>query len=118
MDSITLQGIVDHARAEMEAAEGRERDHIIRGRLLHSEAKGKRETYRLLVKELCSAQQVRNTLILEAYFSSKSDPDPATATDRIELRAIEGAKKVSAPFGRQDFHCPPLQLGRVMGFPS
>ena len=56
MDSVTLQGMVDHARAEMEAAEGRERDHNIRGRLLHSEAKGKRETYRLLVKELCSAQ--------------------------------------------------------------
>jgi hypothetical protein len=33
-------------------------------------------------------------------------------------QAIEGAKKVSAPFGRQDFHCQPLQLGRVMGFPS
>jgi len=29
-----------------------------------------------------------------------------------------GAKKVEAPFGRQDFHCPPLQLGQVMGFPS
>jgi hypothetical protein len=98
MDSITLQGMVDHARAEMEAAEARERDHIIRGRLLHTEAKGKRETHRLLVKELCSAQQVRNTLILEF----------ATATDRIELRAIEGAKKVSAPFRRQNFHCPPL----------
>jgi hypothetical protein len=56
----------------MEAADARERDHIIRGRLLHTEAKGKRETHRLLVKELCSAQQVRNTLILEfeAYFSS------------------------------------------------
>jgi hypothetical protein len=36
----------------------------------------------------------------------------------LALRAIEGAKKVSAPLGRQDFHCPPLQLGRVMGFPS
>jgi hypothetical protein len=35
----------------------------------------------------------------------------------LALRAIEGAKKVLAPFGRQDFHCPPLQLGRVMGFP-
>ena len=72
MDSITLQGMVDHARAEMEAADARERDHMIRGRLLHTEAKGKRETHRLLVKELCSAQQVRNTLILEfeAYFSS------------------------------------------------
>jgi hypothetical protein len=36
----------------------------------------------------------------------------------LALRAIEGAKKVSAPFGRLDFHCPPLQMGRVMGFPA
>jgi hypothetical protein len=58
MDSITLQGMVDHARAEMEAAESREPEHI-RGKMLHSEARGRRDAYRVLVKELCLAQQVR-----------------------------------------------------------
>ncbi len=31
---------------------------------------------------------------------------------------LKGAQKVSAPFKSQDFHCPPLQMGRVMGFPA
>ncbi len=63
MDSATLQGMVVQARAESEAADRRERDHNILGKLLHSEAKAKRETYCLLVKELCLAQQVRNIQI-------------------------------------------------------
>jgi len=31
---------------------------------------------------------------------------------------LKGAQKVSVPFKSQDFHCPPLQMGRVMGFPA
>jgi hypothetical protein len=31
---------------------------------------------------------------------------------------LKGAQKVSAPFKSQDFHCPPLLMGRIMGFPA
>jgi hypothetical protein len=30
---------------------------------------------------------------------------------------LKGAQKVEAPFKSQDFHCPPLQMGQVLGFP-
>ncbi len=85
MESHTIQVLLDQARAELEAAERREREQETQLRILHSVTKDRR-AQPCLGAGLGSAQ-VRNIQIriLNVYISSGSDPDPATATDWIEL---------------------------------
>jgi hypothetical protein len=63
MESHTIQVLLDSARAELEAAERREREKEVELRILHSDTNGRKATVRLLVRELAVAQQVRNIQI-------------------------------------------------------
>jgi hypothetical protein len=62
MESHTIQVMLDQAEVELEAAERREREHEVQGRILHSITKGKRDAARVLDRMLRLAQQVRNIL--------------------------------------------------------
>jgi hypothetical protein len=63
MDSRTLNLLADQAQLELDAALRREKDGEIQFKLLKSDTKAKRETVRLLRKEACSAEEVRNIRI-------------------------------------------------------
>jgi outer membrane protein TolC len=63
MESHTIQVLLDQARAELEAAERREREKETELRILHSATKGRRDAVRVLDRELGYAQQVRNIRI-------------------------------------------------------
>jgi hypothetical protein len=63
MDSRTLNILADQAQLELEAAQRREKDGEIQFKLLKSDTEAKRETVRLLRKEACLAETVRNIRI-------------------------------------------------------
>jgi hypothetical protein len=50
-------------------------------------------------------------------FKGPKKSQPTLKVSILTRGHLKGAQKVSAPFKSQDFHCPPLQMGRVMGFP-
>ncbi len=67
MDSRTLSLLADQAELEVEAALRREREGELQQKLLHSDTKAKRDTLRVLRKEICAAQLVRNIRIPRVF---------------------------------------------------
>ncbi len=63
MDSRTLALLADQAQLELEAAQRNEKEGEIQLKLLKSETKAKRGTVKMLRKETCLAQEVRNIRI-------------------------------------------------------
>jgi len=51
-------------------------------------------------------------------FKGPKKSQPPLKVSILARAHLKGAQKVSAPFKSQDFLCPPLQMGRVMGFPA
>ena len=69
MDSRTLQLLADQAQQEVDEASRREREAELPHRLAKAEHAAKRKTLRLLQKETCEAQTVRNILIPRVFGS-------------------------------------------------
>ena len=67
MDSRTLVIMADQAEREVEEALRREREGELHLKLLKSEHKAKRDTLRLLRKEICAAREVRNIRIPRVF---------------------------------------------------
>ncbi len=67
MDSRTLTLLADQAEREVEEALRREREGEIHLKLLHSETKGKKDTLRVLRKQICLAREVRNIQIARVF---------------------------------------------------
>jgi hypothetical protein len=67
MDSRTLVLLADQAEREVEEALRREREGELHLKLLKSEHKAKRDTLRLLRKEICAAREVRNIRIPRVF---------------------------------------------------
>ena len=63
MDSRTLALLQEQAQAELEAALRREEEGQLNQKLLHSDSKAKRERVKLLQKQRCLAEKVRNIRI-------------------------------------------------------
>jgi hypothetical protein len=67
MDSRTLSLLADQAELEVEAALRREKEGELQLKLLHSDTKAKRDTLRVLRKEICAARLVRNIRIPRVF---------------------------------------------------
>ena len=59
MDSRTLELLADQAEREVEEAQRREWEGEVHLRLLHSDLMGKKDTLRVLRKQICLAREVR-----------------------------------------------------------
>ncbi len=67
MDSRTLSLLADQAELEVEAALRREKEGELHLKLLKSDSKAKRDTLRVLRKEICAARLVRNIRIPRVF---------------------------------------------------